>query len=237
MGGARPKTTFRDQSGELWMAKFPSHNDRRDMGAWEYALNRLASDAGIAVPDTSLQVFVGPYHTFLARRFDRIGEGRRMFASAMTLLGRRDREASSYIEIAEAIDANVATEAIEADLEQLFRRLVFNILTGHRDDHLRNHGFLRSREGWRLAPAYDLNPMPEKPLHEIATGIVDRTSSIDVAITETAPFCRLSTNRALEIVKEVRQAVSGWRQVIATIGISSPEVELVSGAFSEDLAS
>jgi serine/threonine-protein kinase HipA len=234
MGGARPKTTFRDAAGNLWMAKFPSHNDRRDTGAWEYVLNRLARRAGIDVPEVDLRVFVGPNHTFLARRFDRIGEGRRMFASAMTLLGRRDREDSSYVDIAEAIAAHGAPDWIEADLEQLFRRLVFNILAGHRDDHLRNHGFLRTGDGWRLAPAYDLNPMPDKTQHELAIGIVDRASDVEIAVEETAPFCRLSPRQAQAVVAEVRASVERWRDVAAEAGVSRIEIEQVSPAFAVD---
>lgn len=231
LGGARPKTSFRGPSGEIWMAKFPSHNDRRDMGAWEYSLNVLARRAGIEVPEVDLRTFSGDYHTFLARRFDREHGGRRMFASAMTLLGKQDREPASYVEIAEAIDLNVATGHVAQDLAQLFRRLVFNILTGHRDDHLRNHGFLRTPAGWRLAPAYDLNPMPEMSHHEVAVGIADKNPSLGVALNETAPFCRLTESVALELVEEVRSVVSDWQSVARDTGLSRVEIDAMSPAF------
>ena len=234
MGGARPKTSFLGSAGELWMAKFPSHNDRRDMGAWEYVLNRLARAAGIDVPEVELQTLSGEYHTSLARRFDRReGGGRRMFASAMTLLGKRDREAASYVEIAEAIDLNGAVGHVEADLGQLFRRLVFNIMTGHRDDHLRNHGFLRTPAGWRLAPAYDLNPMPEMSQHELAVGIADKSPSLEAAINETAPFCRVTPTSANEIVGEIRAVLSEWQSVARDAGLSRPEIDAVSPAFMD----
>ena len=233
MGGARPKASFVDQSGQVWIAKFPSHNDRRDMGAWEFVLNRLAASAGITVPEVDLRILSGEYHTFLARRFDRDGEGRRMFASAMTLLGKRDREPSSYAEIAEAIDLNGATGHLAEDLAQLFRRVVFNIVSGHRDDHLRNHGFLRTQDGWRLAPAYDLNPTPEMSMHEVAIGIADRSPDVEIAIAETAPFCRLSVDGAREVVGEVRAAVGAWRTVASQVGLSRSEIEGVSSAFME----
>jgi len=233
MGGARPKTSFRDSAGNLWMAKFPSHNDRRDMGAWEYVLNRLAERAGIDVPEVDARVFGSGYHTFLARRFDRDGQNRRMFASAMSMIGKRDRETSSYIDIAEAIDINGAPGSIESDLSQLFRRLVFNILTGHRDDHLRNHAFLRSASGWRLAPAFDLNPMPEMSSHELAVGITERAPDLETATSEAAPFCRLEPRAARDVVEEVRAAISDWKSVAKELGLSRLEIDQVSPAFTE----
>ena len=233
MGGARPKANFLDTAGALWFAKFPSHNDRRDMGGWEYVLNRIAADAGIDVPEVDLRMLSGPYNTFLARRFDREGNSRRLFASAMTMLGKRDREPSSYAEIAEAVDLNGAPGHIEEDLAQLFRRLVFNIVTGHRDDHLRNHGFLRAPAGWRLAPAYDLNPMPEMSQHEVAVGLAAKDPDVEVAVSETAPFCRLTPAAARDIVSEVRSAVAQWRSVAREVGLSRMDIEAVSPAFDE----
>jgi serine/threonine-protein kinase HipA len=202
------------------------------MGAWEYVLNRLAASAGIDVPTVDLLALSGSHHTFLARRFDREGDSRRLFASAMTMLGKRDRETSSYAEIAEAIDLSGAPGHVEEDLAQLFRRLAFNIATGHRDDHLRNHGFLRTPAGWRLAPAYDLNPMPEMSRHELAVGLAERTPDLQVAIAETAPFCRLAPSTAHEIVDEVRAAVSAWRAIAREVGLSPMEIEAASPAFS-----
>lgn len=236
LGGARPKTTFRLEDGALWMAKFPSRNDRRDVGGWEFVLNELARRAGIRVPDSRLMEFASPYHTFVARRFDREGTARRLFASAMTLVGRRDRDPSSYLEIAEAIEHNVAPGAIKEDLAELFRRLVFNIVTGHRDDHLRNHGFLRSPAGWRLAPAFDLNPIPDKPEHELAVGVDSHAPDVDLALTETAPFCRLSATDARRIVGEVNEAVAAWPERAAAAGVSAGEIEAMAEAFASSSA-
>jgi serine/threonine-protein kinase HipA len=232
LGGARPKTSFRLDDGALWMAKFPSHNDRRDVGGWEFVLNRCARQAGILVPDTRLLQFSGPYHTFAARRFDRDGAGRRLYASALTLLGKRDRDPASYVEIAEAIEHHGAPGRIEEDLAELFRRLVFNVLTGHRDDHLRNHGFLRSPEGWRLSPAFDLNPMPDKSEHELAVGLASHAPAVELAVTETASFCRLSTTEARQIVEQVRGAIADWREIAGNVGLSADELDLVGEAFA-----
>jgi serine/threonine-protein kinase HipA len=232
LGGARPKTSFRVDDGSLWLAKFPSRNDRRDVGAWEFVLNELARRAGIEVPDTRLLRLGSAYHTFAAKRFDRTGGGRRLFASAMTMVGKRDREPASYIDIAEAISHNGAPGSIETDLARLFRRQVFNILVGHRDDHLRNHGFLRSPEGWRLAPAYDLNPVPDLGEHELAIGIDSHIPSIDLALAETAPFCRLRPRQAEQIVTDVRAAIVGWQDVATSLGLPKHEVDLVGSAFT-----
>lgn len=227
LGGARPKTSFRLGDGGLWLAKFPSRNDRRDIGAWEFVLNELARRAGIEVPETRLFRLGSPYHTFAAKRFDRVGEDRRLFASAMTMVGRRDREPASYIEIAEAISNNGAPGSIGGDLAQLFRREVFNILVGHRDDHLRNHGFLRDADGWRLSPAYDLNPVPDLGEHELATGMGSHAPSVELALEETAPFCRLKPDQAEQVVEEVRTAIGGWQDIASNIGLPGHEIDQV----------
>jgi len=232
LGGARPKTSFRLDDGALWLAKFPSRNDRRDVGAWEFMLNELARRAGIEVPETRLLRLGSAYHTFSARRFDREGEDRRLFASALTMTGKRDRDPASYIDIAEAIGDNGAPGRIKTDLAQLFRRAVFNVLVGHRDDHLRNHGFLRHPEGWRLAPAYDLNPVPELAEHELAIGIDAHAPSVDLALEETAPFCRLRPGQAEQIVAEVRTAIAGWQDLATSLGLPDHEIGLVESAFA-----
>src|SRR5437667_6638767 len=132
---------FQEANGTLWIAKFPSREDRRDVGAWEYVMTQLALRSGIEVPSTKLLRLASVYRTFCAQRFDRINGGRRLYASAITLTGKRDGDEASYLDLAEAITFYGDPRAIDADLEQLFRRLVFNILAANRDDHLSNHGF------------------------------------------------------------------------------------------------
>ena len=145
LGGARPKANFRDDDDSLWIAKFPSRTDTRDMAACEWVLHELAAASGIEVAEHRLLKLGRGHRTFAARRFDRIGDSRRMYASAMTMLSRRDREPASYLDIALAIADYGAAGSIESLLAKFFRRVAFNILTAHRDDHLRNHGFLRSK--------------------------------------------------------------------------------------------
>lgn len=231
LGGARPKTSFTLEDGSLWLAKFPSHNDRHDVGAWEFVLNQLARSAGIIVPDTLLLHLAGEHHTFAARRFDREGQSRRLYASAMTLTRKRDRDEASYLDIALAIADYGASATIEEDLEQMFRRVVFNVLAGHRDDHLRNHGFLRTAAGWRLSPAFDLNPLLGKSEHDLAINEGVRQPDPRLA-EETAAFYRLSPAAAQRIVAEVREVVSGWRETARSLGLPADEIGLLAAAFA-----
>ncbi|MCY7417938.1 MAG: HipA domain-containing protein, partial [Chloroflexi bacterium] len=231
LGGARPKASFLTPDGELWMAKFPSRNDRVDVGAWQEVLARLARSAGIQMPGSSLLRLGGPHHVFTTRRFDRSGGKRRAYVSAMTLTGHRDGDAASYLEVAQAIAARVSPAAIDADLEQLFRRLMFNVMVSNRDDHLRNHGFLRERGGWRLSPAFDINPNPEQFEHSLA--LDDRATAPDLAVAvSTHPFYRLSEYRAEAIAAEIRRSVTEWRSVARSVAIGATEIALMAPAFA-----
>ena len=158
LGGARPKTNYQDPAGTLWIAKFPAMSDRRDVGAWEFVYARLAAHAGISVPETDLLAIGDGARTYVTRRFDRTVDGRRLYASALTLSGRATASDADYVDLARAIRENVAADAVRDDLAQLFRRMAFNVLAGNRDDQPRNHGLLRTSDGWRLAPAFDMNP-------------------------------------------------------------------------------
>lgn len=225
LGGTRPKANYLDE-GVLWIAKFPSREDRHDVGGWEYLVSRLAAGAGIDVPNASLRSLGGGYRTFCAERFDRRGTQRRLYASAMTLTGRRDNESASYLDIARAIESFGDPASIEADLAQLYRRVVFNVLTANRDDHLRNHGFLRNRGGWRLAPAFDVNPSPRKQEHSLAFDESLRAPDLD-AVRETAPLYRLSAAEAEETIVAVTDAVAGWRGLAEKMSLPREEVERV----------
>jgi serine/threonine-protein kinase HipA len=230
LGGARPKANFADERGALWIAKFPSPNDGRDMAAWEYVLTVMAGQASIDVPDVKLLSLGSRHRTFAARRFDRVDDGRRLYASAMTLAEKRDGEEASYLDIVEAITDYGDPDAIEADLEQLFRRVAFNVLVANRDDHLRNHGFLRGGGGWRLAPAFDLNPTPEKNEHTLALDAETRAPDIAV-VRESAGYYRLSTTRADVLIGEVRAAARRWRTIARDVPLSADETDLMASAF------
>jgi len=232
LGGARPKANFVDGHG-LWIAKFPSHNDRRDMGAWELVLNRLAGTAGIEVPESKLYRLGDTFHTFAARRFDRVEGGRRLFASAMTLLGTQDHADASYLEIAQAITdyGSRARQEMEQDLEQLFRRVVFNVMTAHRDDHLRNHGFLATANGWRLSPAYDLNPQPDMPEHVLAIDESGHEPILDL-VHGSAEYYRVKPREGDAIIAEVSRVIADWRSVAQEVGIDRDEIETMADAFA-----
>lgn len=229
LGGTRPKATFVDPDGTLWMAKFPSRTDTRDMAALEWVMNELAGLAGIRVTEHRLLTFGSRHRTFAARRFDRADGGRRLYASAMTMLSRRDRETSSYLEIALAIADHGPRGEIEAELEQLFRRVAFNVLTRHRDDHLRNHGFIRAPEGWRLAPAFDLNPMPDMTAHELALDDSVHVGDVEL-IVETGPFYRLTVPEARTIVNDIRDTLAAWRSIAASADLGPVEMQTLADA-------
>ncbi len=232
LGGARPKASVRDEAGVLCMAKFPSQQDTRDVGAWELLAHRLAANAGIVVPETRpLRLGGSPYTTFLVKRFDRTPRGRRLaFVSAMTLTQRADGEAgASYLELVDLLQSRGADT--RADCEQLFRRVLFSVLIHNTDDHLRNHGFLIDAQGIRLSPAYDINPSIER--RELSLAINEVETACDVSIAMYA--CKdygLTRQEADSSLKHVRAAVAQWRGEAGRLGIPRSEQELMAPAFA-----
>jgi serine/threonine-protein kinase HipA len=233
LGGARPKASVMDDQGNLWIAKFPSSHDEKNTGAWEIVLHDLAKACGITVPEAQIQKFSSKHHTFLSKRFDRTIEQRRIhFASAMTLLGLQDGvdhlEGVGYLDLVGFIMQH--SPNAKEDLEQLWRRLVFNILVSNTDDHLRNHGFILLENGWRLSPAYDMNP------NEMGTGLTLNISlnsnDLDISLAlETAHFYQLKNIVAENILFEMKREISKWRNVAKQFGISYSEMELTKRAF------
>jgi serine/threonine-protein kinase HipA len=232
LGGARPKASFTETNGSLWIAKFPARDDSRDVGAWEALVQRLAARAGIEVPASELRRLSGGYHTFCVQRFDRSSVRRRFYASAMALLRKDQSEGTSYLELAEFLHARGAKDHIEADLEQLFRRVTFNVAIGNRDDHLRNHGFLLTRTGWRLAPAFDLNPNTERADHVLNIDESDNRPSLATVI-ETSEWYVGSKDRGRVIVTEILHETRRWRQAAHALKIARADIELTATAFAE----
>jgi serine/threonine-protein kinase HipA len=234
LGGARPKASVLDANDHLWIAKFPSKNDSSDVGGWEIVTYELAIAAGVNMAKAQAKKFTTNNHTFLTKRFDRTDNGERIhFASAMTLLGHVDgedhSEGTSYLELVEFIITHGAN--VNEDLEQLWRRIVFSICVSNTDDHLRNHGFILTPRGWILSPAYDINPV------ETGTGlklnITEDDNSLDLALAlEVSPYFRLSQDRSLQILEEVKGAVRNWKTIARKYGMSNLECELKSTAFS-----
>ncbi|PCJ30231.1 MAG: HipA domain protein [Gammaproteobacteria bacterium] len=230
LGGARPKANFQETDGSLWIAKFPSHNDKYDVGLWEYIVHILARKSGIDVPDSRIKCFSREHHTFIVKRFDRENKKRSMFCSAMTALKKSDGEHASYLEILEFITDNAST-GINQQLEQLWRRMIFNVMVSNRDDHLRNHGFIFDKDGWKLSPAYDINVNLDKQDHTLTFDYVQNRPSIEVLFSVIEHF-RISTARAKEITQEVANVIKGWKAVALDAGARNAEISRIESAFS-----
>lgn len=232
LGGARPKANFVETDGTLWIAKFPAHDDERDIGAWEGLAYGLAKRSGVATAHSKVRSFGSDFHTFSVQRFDRVSERRRFYASAMALLRKDHSEGVSYLELAEFLHRQGAKDYIAADLEQLYRRVAFNVAIGNRDDHLRNHGFLLTPTGWRLAPAFDLNPNLDKAEHVLNLDETDNRPSLATVI-ETAEWYVPSKDRGARIVADIVGETQNWRQAAARADISRADIELTAAAFAE----
>lgn len=232
LGGARPKASFTESNGNLWIAKFPARDDTRDVGAWEAVAQRLAARAGIDVPQSELRRFSSEYHTFCVKRFDRSGARRRFYSSAMAMLRRDRSEGTSYLDIAEFVRTRGAEGHIEPDLEQLFRRVAFNVAIGNRDDHLRNHGFILTPTGWRLAPAFDLNPNTDRADHVLNIDESDNRPSLATVI-ETSEWYVGSKDRGRAIVGQVLHETREWRRAAQALKIARGDIELTATAFAE----
>jgi serine/threonine-protein kinase HipA len=228
LGGARPKASVRD-SDHLFIAKFPHGSDEWDVVAWEKTALDLAAKSGIRVPQSRLAKIQGR-SVLLLGRFDR-HDGRRVpYMSAMTLLEAHDGDARDYAEIAEAL-SDVSALTTE-DLRELWRRIMFSVLINNTDDHLRNHGFLREPGGWRLSPAFDINPNPDPGVSR-QTGIggaYDWAGAIDSLMTYAKEF-RLTLKAAEETLAKVAAAVATWQESAAANGIRASEVTLFADAF------
>jgi serine/threonine-protein kinase HipA len=232
LGGARPKAAVIDMSGQLAIAKFPrSDSDEWDVAGWEEVELRLARRSGLTVSDSWLSVVAGR-HVLIVNRFDRPAGRRAGFASALTMLEATDGEQRSYLEIGEVIERHSPTPT--SDLRELYRRIIFSILTGNTDDHLRNHAFLRRGRGWALSPAYDLNPNPNRPDRlSTAIDLDDTRADIETALSVSGYF-RLSLAEAQSEVASVRDATSGWRSEAATLNLPHRETDLMAEAFETD---
>jgi serine/threonine-protein kinase HipA len=234
LGGARPKASVIEKDGQLAIAKFPRRDDEINTVVWEAVALVLAARSGIPVPTARIET-VSNKPVILLRRFDREGARRIPFLSAMSMLGARDNDTPSYLEIVDALRQHGA--APKEDMEQLWRRLVFNILISNTDDHLRNHGFLYAGQaGWRLSPAYDLNPAPVDIKPRILTTAInedDGTASLDLA-RSVADYFGLEEDKAKAIVVKVGKAVSTWRNEAARHGIGKTEIDRMASAFEHD---
>lgn len=233
LGGARPKAGVLDIDGNLWIAKFPSGNDERDIGAWEMVIHELAIKAGINVPMCTAERFSSRHYTFLTKRFDRVSINKRLhFASAMTMLGYNDGDNAtsgvSYLELAEFLIQHGSKTT--QDLEELWKRIVFSICISNTDDHLRNHGFLLTPRGWQLSPAYDINPVPHG--YGLSLNISENDNRLDTDIAlKVAPYFRIDQNEGESIIKKIKLITTYWPEIADKYDIPEREKREMKTAF------
>lgn len=234
LGGARPKATVIDTKDQLWIAKFPSKNDENDTGAWEIVAHDLAALCGLNVPEAKLEKFSPIGSTFLIKRFDRLGSKRVHFASAMTVLGKKDgasaADGSSYLDIAAFIKSYGAQP--KKDLIELWKRIVFNMAVTNTDDHLRNHAFILTDKGWILSPLYDVNPVPYGDELSLNVDEDDNSISIDLAV-QTAVKFGISKSDAEAMAEDILQIVrDNWERTAARYALTRRQIEEMRPAFN-----
>jgi serine/threonine-protein kinase HipA len=231
LGGARPKASVREKDGRLAIAKFPRKDDELSTVLWEAVALELAHKAGIVAARGRVEKVSGK-PVLIVQRFDREGRQRIPFLSAMSMLGARDNQIHSYLEMVDALRRHGA--AAKRDIEALWRRIVFNILISNTDDHLRNHGFLYDGPtGWRLSPAYDLNPVPLDVKPRVLTTAInedDATASLELALS-VAEYFEVDAALARRVAKQVGRIVAQWRSIAHATGIKKTELERMASAF------
>ncbi len=233
LGGARPKATVQDEKGNLWIAKFPSKHDEVNSGAWEKVVHDLAELCGLNVPEAKLETLSKNGSTFLVKRFDRDGDKRIHFASAMTLLGKTDgasgNDGSSYLDLVSFIRQNGATP--EKDLRELWKRIIFNMAVSNTDAHLRNHGFILTKSGWKLSPLYDVNPVPYGDMLSLNVSMDDSSISIELAVS-VAKYFDIDEEEAIKLANEIRAAVrNNWERLARDNGLTRGACEYMKPAF------
>lgn len=234
LGGARPKASVREKDGRLAIAKFPKKDDDHPAVEWEFVALELARRAGIDTPDFRIETIAGRA-VLILRRFDRRGDVRVPFLSAMSMIGADDNESHSYLELMDALRQCGAAPAVDG--VELWRRIVFSVMISNTDDHLRNHGFLYAgQDGWRLSPVYDVNPVPASVKERVLTTMIsenDATASLDLALSVAAEF-GLRRKDAAVVATEVGAAVAQWRAVAAQVGIRKADIDRMASAFEHD---
>lgn len=233
LGGARPKASVKAPDETLWIAKFPSKHDDIDSGAWEMVVHDLAIMCGLNVPEAKAEKFSKLGTTFLVKRFDRDGEKRIHFSSAMTMLGKSDganaADGSSYLEIVSFLKANGAHP--KDDIKELWKRIVFSIAVSNTDDHFRNHGFILENDGWSLSPMYDVNP--DLYGRYLSLNINDTESMLDFDVAvDAAPYYGIEKKDAEKMVDEIKDIVTNnWKNLASKYGVGRGEIERMKVAF------
>ncbi len=236
LGGMRPKATVEDE-GKLWVAKFTARDDRHAITRWEYATLELAARCGLEVPERRLRI-VGGQPVLLVARFDRLLRdgirGRAHYLSGLTMLGLHERDYGhgSYAAIAQWLRRHGASP--REDCRELFRRMVFNILIGNTDDHLRNHAVIDFGDGFRLSPVFDLVPSPSAGtprMQAIGIGTQGRVATIDNALSEAGLFGLDKKVAGAEVRRLEKTVRREWKPACEGAGIAKREIEAIAGLF------
>jgi len=208
LGGARPKANVIDPKGNLLIAKFPSKNDERDIGAWEYICYQMAIEFGIRMASCNAQIYSRDQHTFLTERFDRSGADRTHFASAMTLLGYKDghdhAQGGSYLEIVEMIEQYGADPTAD----------------------------INPTKGWKLSPAYDINPNPDGYGLSLNIDEDDNSLSFDLCM-EVHSYFRWKEEEAKKEIERIKEICQSWDGRAGQMKLKRNEVESVRSAFEK----
>jgi len=236
LGGARPKSVV-NLDGKLWLAKFPSRNDRFCNARVEMATMQLASHCGINIPKMRLERIAGR-DIVLIERFDRTDDGKKLgYMSALSLLdaGESEFQRFSYTELAD----RMRTFDMQKDLQQLFKRICFNVLCRNTDDHPRNHGFVFQGGKASLSPAFDVTPTPSiKGISETAylsmsIGQYGKEATGENLLSQTMKF-GVSSDQAEAIFSSMRDIVSHqWEDIFVRYGVSKTDTELFSYTFTK----
>lgn len=232
LGGARPKANVIDENEEYWIAKFPSKNDDYDIEAFEAVALELASMCDINTPEFKLERYSKRGSTLLTKRFDRSKNKRIHYSSAMNLLGKRDGEEASYIEIADIITK--CSGSPKEDLKELYKRIIFNMCISNTDDHLRNHGFILKNNNWRLSPVFDINPSIYGDSLSLSIDGYNKQFSFENALSVTKEFM-LSKEEALAIIDSTKNIVTNnWKKLSKKHDISNEEIKYLEPAFPKE---
>lgn len=229
LGGARPKASVRD-GDQYAIAKFPHQNDQWSVISWEAATLDLAERCGIQTPTRRLE-WIGGGPALVLGRFDRKGPARVGYISAMTMLQESDGNGGDYLDLAETMDE--FSEDAVADRLELYRRIVFSVAVNNTDDHLRNHGFLRGRSGWRLSPVFDVNPHPHDSPRQTSLGGALMRSDVATSLGEYGEYLVRRPADRDRVIREVEAGVSMWRAAAERAGVQEAEIRRFRGIFED----
>lgn len=236
MGGARSKACVQS-GGQLYLAKFPSINDDINVSQWEHFAHLMAKECGITVAETQVIKAGTGQDILLSKRFDRTEDNKRIhMASSLTVLGLTDgdgqRNGKGYLDIVDFIISGGGNH-IEANLEELYKRVAFNICIGNTDDHFRNHAFLLGKDGWELSPAYDMNP----------TNSMFQALLIDANTNESSlnhlynahELYMLDETTARGIIMDVTRNMKYWESMAEDIGLPRREITYFTDRFEQGM--